>query len=216
MDVIVHPVCRNIKGRDARLLLNSSADRLKIHSCDIGNRRIRDRYKLRRVNTGRLCNIMDQTVITSHDGIHLVQPGKKDQAVVIIPANFIMRIIGRITAGGVMHDDHASQFKKRAADAGDVTGINRYFSENLSHIFSPCCLGSKFILHHLFFIIYSSSRVSHDFSRGIRAQKRETCFIPLSITAHRCTRSPCGAQASGYLFHVRKHPPSAQPASRSR
>ena len=148
VDVIVHPVCRNIKGRDARLLLNSSADRLKIHSCDIGDRRIRDRYKLRRVNTGRLCNIMDQTVITSHDGIHLVQPGKKDQAVVIIPANFIMRIIGRITAGGVMHDDHASQFKKRAADAGDVTGINRYFSENLSHIFSPCCLGSKFILHH--------------------------------------------------------------------
>ena len=62
----------------------------------------------------------------------------------VIPADLIVSIVGGIAAGRVVHDDHAAEFKKGAAHTGYIPGIDRYFSENLSHFISCSgirCLG---------------------------------------------------------------------------
>ena len=52
----------------------------------------------------------------------------------VIPADLIMCVIGRIASGWIVHDDHSAEFKQGAAYAGYISGVDGYFSENLSHI----------------------------------------------------------------------------------
>ena len=52
---------------------------------------------------------MNQTIIITHNGIHFGQSGNKNQAVRVVPADFVVGVIGGIAAGGIMHDRHAAK-----------------------------------------------------------------------------------------------------------
>ena len=51
----------------------------------------------------------------------------------VVPPDLIVSIVGGVAARRIVHDNHAAKFKKSAADARYVSGVNRYFPENLSH-----------------------------------------------------------------------------------
>ena len=108
----MHAVGRNIEDRDACLLFNHRSDPFKVGPVHPGDRGIGQGNKGRPEFLRRLQDIMDQFVIISHDGVHIPQPGNKNQAVPVIPAQLIMGIVSGIAAGRIMYDRHASQLEQ--------------------------------------------------------------------------------------------------------
>ena len=73
---------------------------------------------------GGFRDIPNEAVIAAEHGILLIKAGDENKAVRVIPARFIMRGIGGIAAGRVMHDNHAAQLEEGGADPEGIGGIS--------------------------------------------------------------------------------------------
>ena len=71
--IVVHSVGADIKRWNSSLFLDDSGDGVKVHSDYIGNGRIGDGNKRRRIDAGRLRDIPDQLLVISQHGVRIIE-----------------------------------------------------------------------------------------------------------------------------------------------
>ena len=60
--------------------------------------------------TGCILDIINKFSVISHDRVNFCKSRDKNKTVLIVPADFIMRIVSRVASGRIMHNRHSAKF----------------------------------------------------------------------------------------------------------
>ena len=130
----MHSVRRYCKCRNPGFFFQYLCQCRKIGSIHIRNWGSCKGNKFRMQLPCCLFDIIQKFFIISHDRINFCQTGNIDQTVLIVPADLIVSVVGRIASGRVVHDCHAAKLIKCRTHTGYIRCINWYDSIRLSHI----------------------------------------------------------------------------------
>ena len=104
-----HAVCLKSECRNSALSLDRFRDRPEIRPDDMGKGTAADRNKARVELVRRRDKIRNQLVIIPENRVLFSQTGYEDQAVHVVPARFVVRVVGGVAAGCVVHDHQTAE-----------------------------------------------------------------------------------------------------------
>ena len=115
--IIIHPVRRHGKCRNSGFCLNHTRNCRKIRTIHKWNRRTCQRDKFGMQFTGCILDIINKFSVISHDRVNFCKSRDKNKTVLIVPADFIMRIVSRVASGRIMHNCHSAKFIQCRTDS---------------------------------------------------------------------------------------------------
>ena len=129
----VHPVRMQGECADPAAALDLPRSRVKIKADHHRHRRAADRNEFRLLVMRRRNDIRNEFFIIAEDRVQLRETGDIDHRRLILPARLIVRRVGRIHAGCIMHGDQSAQLIERRADAGGICCIAGNDRSNILH-----------------------------------------------------------------------------------
>ena len=104
-DIRADAVGGNEEGRNAGPAFDFPGNGSKVAAGDHRNRRSGKGNEARGKLLCRADGVFDQLFIVSQHSFQLGKPRDEDQRVHVVPARLIVGVIGRVAAGGIVHDD---------------------------------------------------------------------------------------------------------------
>ena len=92
----MHAIGLHVEAWYARPLLDEAAECHKIGAVDPWDGRAAQRDEARAKLSRRLHHVMDELVVIAQDGIALDKACDEDEAVVVIPARLVVRVVGGV------------------------------------------------------------------------------------------------------------------------
>ena len=125
--IVIHTIAWHIEGPDMAPAFYDTADRLKVRPGQIGDRGVADRYEpgMRVKLIECLHDIIDELFIISKDRVPHIQSGQEDIALLIVPADLVMRVVGRIAARRIVDHDHPAKLIEGGSDPRHISGPDR-------------------------------------------------------------------------------------------
>ena len=116
----VHGVRGEGESGDAGVAFEDAAEGGKVGGDEVGDLRGNDADEVRVGSLRGVFDVAQELVVAAKDGVVFGHGGDEDEAVMVVPAWFVVCRVRGVAAGRVVDDNHAAEFEERGADAEGV------------------------------------------------------------------------------------------------